>query len=323
MTIRETSLSKDVRASFHRVIKGGFILGWDFILSVFCMATLIILALPGKKIPGLAEIRLAIGVIFIFFVPGYWFQAVLFPWISDINAIERIGISLGLSVAVISLLALLLDLLPLGLRLWPILISEMGTTLLIALFATWQRMHLGVGQAYSIELYWRQNLCLKSQLGFERGILIFFAIILILPGVPLAWNIFASPPDSFMTEFYILNQEQKAENFPRSALPGETLQVYMGITNIEREERTYTVEVWVKDPWNPDHRILVKTYGPFSLRRGQTIEFPVKWEIPWAGQDMRVDFLLFLENQTEEPYRALRLFLDVGKNTPPDLMPGD
>lgn len=321
MTIQKASPAEDLQTTYIPVGEEDLTLWWDFALSIVWLVALIILVLSGNQIPGLAEIRLAFGVIYTFFVPGYWLQAALFPRIKDINMLERVGFSLGLSVGVVPLLALLLDRLPWGLRLWPILIGESGITLIFALAAAFQRVRLGVGQAYFTELHWWPKLrgIVKSR--SIRGIYALVAVILALAGVLLAWNFLLPFPDSFMTEFFILGQNRKAENFPRMAQPGETLEVYMGITNKERNANNYRVEVWVQDPWNLDHRICVGTYGPFSLLRAQTIEIPVKLEMPWTGQDMRVDFLLFLDTQPEEPYRALHLFLDVGQLTPFNSLP--
>lgn len=323
MTIRDASQTKALQPTCTHVGKGGLIFWWDFALSIVWMAALIMLVLAGNLVPGMVEIRLVIGVVYVFFVPGYWLQVVLFPHIKEVNALERLGISLGLSVAVVPLLALLLDRLPWGLSLWPILIGETGITLLLALWAAWQRVHLGAGQAYFIDLHWQPSLWWKVQSGSKRAIFILTAIILIFAGMMTAWNFLIPLPDSFMTEFYLLGKERKAENFPRSAQSGEILQVIMGITNKERTSNEYRVEIWVKDPWELDHRVCVGVYGPFNVPPGQAMEIPVRWQMPWVGPDMQVYFLLFLVSQSEEPYRALRLFLDVEQNAPSGTVPGD
>ena len=52
--------------------------------------------------------------------------------------------------------------------------------------------------------------------------------------------------------------------------------------------------------------------GPFGLDRGESIEQPIEWEMPWAEDNQQVEFYLFAGGQeTEEPYRLLRLWLDV------------
>ena len=76
--------------------------------------------------------RLLLGLAYVLFVPGYALQAALFPRAGDLDGPERLALSFGLSVAVVPLLALVLDRLPWGIRLWPIVAGE---GLIIALWA--------------------------------------------------------------------------------------------------------------------------------------------------------------------------------------------
>ena len=55
------------------------------------------------------------------FLPGYSLIATLFPRKDDLDAIERIALSFGLSIAVVPLLGLALNYTPFGIRLSPIL----------------------------------------------------------------------------------------------------------------------------------------------------------------------------------------------------------
>lgn len=84
-----------------------------------------------------------------------------------------------------------------------------------------------------------------------------------------------------------------------------------GITNRERAAMTYTVEVWAVDPWT-DKRALVNTAGPFNLAPGESVENALKWWMPWAGDDMIVEFFLMsVERPDDGPDRSLRLWLNV------------
>ncbi len=56
------------------------------------------------------------------FLPGYSLIATLFPRKDDLDAIERIALSFGLSIAITPLLGLALNYTPFGIRLSPILI---------------------------------------------------------------------------------------------------------------------------------------------------------------------------------------------------------
>ncbi|PKK81272.1 MAG: hypothetical protein CVT47_03315, partial [Thermoplasmata archaeon HGW-Thermoplasmata-2] len=66
--------------------------------------------------------RIIFGLPFILFFPGYALIALLFPRRTDIDIIERVALSFGLSIALVPLVGLLLNYVW-EIRLFPILIS--------------------------------------------------------------------------------------------------------------------------------------------------------------------------------------------------------
>src|SRR6266705_2796807 len=63
------------------------------------------------------------AILLILFVPGYVLMAALFPRAKEIDWIERVALSLGLSIAVVPLLALLLNFTPFGIRFGPVIVT--------------------------------------------------------------------------------------------------------------------------------------------------------------------------------------------------------
>ncbi len=92
---------------------------------IFCMIwSIILLPLALFDVEGI--IRIIIGLPFILFIPGYILIFTLFPTKKTdrgIDVIERVALSLGLSIAIVPLIGLLLNYTPFGIRLVPILIS--------------------------------------------------------------------------------------------------------------------------------------------------------------------------------------------------------
>jgi uncharacterized membrane protein len=265
---------------------------------------------PAVAIP-LGILRLLMGLAYILYAPGYCLTAALFPAADDLDGIERAGLSLGLSVAWVSILALVLDRLPWGLRLWPIFFGELLSMLLFMAFALWRRARQPRAMAYAPQMDWRPRPWWGGLPRLEKRVCLLCAGALIIAGLAAAWVFLVPSPDEFMTEFYILGKEGLAEDYPREALVGEEVKVTMGIGNLEREPMRYTVEVWAVDPWG-DKRELINTMGPFSLEPEQSVEQPVFWSMPWAGDDQIVEFLLYAGGQEgDEPYRLLRLWMNV------------
>ena len=68
-------------------------------------------------------LRIAFGLPFVLFFPGYTLLSALFPKRGDLSGVERIALSFGLSIAVSALIGLILNYTPWGIKLYPILIS--------------------------------------------------------------------------------------------------------------------------------------------------------------------------------------------------------
>jgi uncharacterized membrane protein len=248
-------------------------------------------------------VRLLLGFGYVLIVPGYALQAALFPREDDLDGVERVGLSLGLSVAVVPVLALILDRLPWGLRLWPIALSEVGATLIFAAIALWRRGRLPAGEAFVPKLTWRPRPWWRALPPTEKRVFTFTGAALLLAALSLVW-VFAVPsPDEFFTEFYILGSEGLAENYPREVVAGQPVTITAGITNRERTDGRYGILAQVDDQ-------VVGQAGPFDVPAGSSWEGDLTFTLPDPGDDQRVTFLLLREG-SDFPYRELRLWLNV------------
>lgn len=107
-------------------------------LDLVFVLILIFLSMPFILIPPLNEIsplRIILGLPLVLFLPGYALIATLFPRKDDLDAIERIALSFGLSIAITPLLGLALNYTPFGIRLAPILTVLSVFTISLALGA--------------------------------------------------------------------------------------------------------------------------------------------------------------------------------------------
>jgi uncharacterized membrane protein len=259
---------------------------------------------------SLGPLQWALGLAWVLVVPGYWLTLALFPSAADLDGPERAGLALGLSVAWAPVLALVLDRLPWGIRLWPILVGELVSVALFAAVALGRGARLPAGAAYAPgrpqpRVWWR------DQPAADRWVYGVVAAALLVGAVAAATVFLVPSPDEFFTEFYVLGAGGLAEDYPREAAVGEALEVTLGITNRERHPLTYQVEVWAVDPWS-EVQSRVGTAGPVALAPGETWEAPLTWQMPQAGEDQQVQFLLFRAGDAA-PYRQLRLWLDVGE----------
>jgi hypothetical protein len=112
---------------------------WYWVTMTLTIATAIVVFTVPEDAYPLVYLRNVLGVIFILWLPGYAFIKALFPKqlpvrTSDKNldTIERIALSMGMSIALVPIVGLLLNYTPWGIRLTPIVLSLLGLTTIFA-----------------------------------------------------------------------------------------------------------------------------------------------------------------------------------------------
>lgn len=248
-----------------------------------------------------SPLRIALGLPFVLFFPGYTLIAALYPRRDDLDGIERLALSLGLSLAVVPLIGLVLNYTPWGIRLTPIVA---GLSLFIAgcsLAAARRRRDLHPGERFTADatvvvaalrrLPWRAIaasaavVALVLFLGFRFGVL------------------GGSRIGETFTEFYVLGPGGKAEGYPRRVFVGEKAEVILGVVNHEAREARYTVQIKAGED-------LLSTLGPIALAHEQKWEERVAFSARRAGERVKVEFLLQIDGNAA-PYRSLHLWLRV------------
>src|SRR2546427_12891595 len=101
-------------------------------------ASVALLSLVLSGVSGI--VRFALAVLFIFVMPGYAIVAAVFPKDSEVPWLERIALSVGLSLATVALLGVVLDATPWGVRLDTIVVAVLVFNLGMCAFAYWRRM---------------------------------------------------------------------------------------------------------------------------------------------------------------------------------------
>jgi len=242
--------------------------------------------------------RVALGLPFILFFPGYALIAALFPARDDLNGIERVALSFGLSIAVVPLLGLILNYTPWGIRLYPILLTLMVFTLLLSVIATYRRNKLSLEKRFAVSLNvettrWGNLSRLDKILSVALVGMILFAVggLYCIAATPKAGEKF--------TEFYILGPGGKAENYPRDIKTGEEKEVILGIVNHEYRPVSYDVQVRMDG-------YVKKQLGPFQLNHAEKREESVGFSVSEPHENLKVELLLFKDGESD-PYRSLYL----------------
>ena len=219
-------------------------------------------------VPDIQALRIALGLPFILFFPGYTLIAALFPKKTDLDPIERVALSFGLSIAVVPLIGLALNY-TWSIRLAPILTS---LTIFIAAMSaiTWYRRH-GIPEEEKLNI--AVNISLpkgENTTKLDKALSVILVIAIIGAIVMLGYVIAKPKVGERFTEFYILGPNGKAEGYPTKLAVGEEGKVILGIINQEHERMGYEVEMSIGG--TPDQRI-----GPIELSQKEKWEKPVNF----------------------------------------------
>lgn len=271
---------------------------YDTALVAVSALGLSVLMLLGDLPPPLQALRMTLGLGFVLFAPGYSLVAALFARAGELDPPARVGLSIGLSIALIPVVTLLLDRLPWGIYPWPILVAELAICGLGLSLAAWQRARLPPGQCYAPDF---RSVPLRLVLAWALSAV---SVLIFIYGVTAPMR--AAPP----TEFYILGSGGLAEAYPRQARVGDFNTVTFGLVSHEQAERTFRVEVWSVDPLTHSRRARLAATGPLTVLPGELYTQRLSWQHSAPGADQLVELHL-LKAGTGGIFRRLQVWIDV------------
>lgn len=246
-------------------------------------------------------LRVGLGLPFVLFFPGYVLVAALFPKKDDLDGLERVALSFGLSIAVAPLIGLILNYTPWGIRLAPILVSLIIFIIAMSGIALYKRRLLPAEDvfvpAFEFELPTLRDLSAMDRI---LSVLLVLAILAAVGSIIYVVNM-PKAGEKF-TEFYILGPGGKAEGYPTDLAVGEQGQVIVGVVNHEYSTMRYIVQTKVGDA-------VESTTQPITLDHEQKWENPVYFVVDEPQENLKVEFLLSREGDTA-PYRSLHIWVN-------------
>ncbi|MCE8426172.1 MAG: DUF1616 domain-containing protein [Candidatus Methanoperedens sp.] len=272
------------------------VLIWTILTFVFVLA------------PVLSDtpIRTILGIPMVLFIPGYVLIAALFPKKDDLEGVERIALSFGLSIAVVPVLGLLLNF-TFGIRLVPILLSLCSYSIALTIIAAHRRERLPIEEQFSVPFYRvheiidREINTPKSRTDMILTIILIFSIAL---AAGMIYFVITTPKiGERFTEFYILDPSGKAENYPIEMKYNSSSTILVGVVNYEYTPLNYTVRVVL------DNNVLTETL--FPLAHNGTWENNMAFIPDKRGNALKLEFWLYKENNFTMPYRELHLWVNV------------
>jgi uncharacterized membrane protein len=140
---------------------------------------------------------------------------------------------------------------------------------------------------------------------FNRALfIILVAAIVVTLGFIIYMTVVPQKADKF-TEFYVLNAEGKAQDYPEQVIVSNPVDILLGVVNHEYQPASYQVYIKMDG-------IEVGKANIGTLEHNQKWEEKVSFTPQVVGQKQSVDFVLYKNGETEPyPKEPLRLYIDV------------
>ncbi|HOJ96976.1 MAG TPA: DUF1616 domain-containing protein [Methanospirillum sp.] len=277
-------------------------------------------------------VRVLMALPLVLFIPGYALIAALFPTNEDLDLIERIALSFGLSIAVVPLIGLGLNYTPWGIRLDPVVISVSLFTIVMVLIAQACRAMTRPDKRYrfpaeEIMAAIREEFFPKEGNRTDKILSIILLISIITAiGTTIFVIVFPKEGEKF-TEFYILGEKRMAADYPDRLFIGEEYPMYIGVGNHEYRNVTYTIEVHQMTMENDESgnisyitRMNMTDRLSVIVPHNETVIMPYNLSAADIGYN-RIEFLLFNETvpdnsvwgmeRINQSYRDLHLWVKV------------
>jgi uncharacterized membrane protein len=211
---------------------------------ILCMVWAIILP-PIVLISIDSIVRSILGLPFLLFIPGYILIFALFPTKKGkkgIDTIERIALSFGFSIAIVSLLGLILNFTPWQINLEPILLSLFFIVITLGLIAFFRWKALPLEERFILSFKITPP---KSNKISENILTIILIISIFIVAASVVYVVVTPKTGEIFTEFYILGPTGNTTEYPRYLKVDENASIIIGLVNNEYTTMKYTIEVWL------------------------------------------------------------------------------
>ena len=260
--------------------------------------------LPLVAMTPFGPLQIVLGLPAALFFPGYTLTTALFPRRTDIEAVFRVALSFGLSLALLPMLGLVLNASPWGIRATPMVIGISAMNGALALLAYTRSRHFEPQERFGFVPI---RPLIRLARGGGRGVpwawgaLITLGFVLV--GGSVALRIASPPQTETFTEFYVLGAGGRTDDYVTRFPRGEPVVLQIGVVNQEAEPQTYVVQASVEGRQ-------YGSMGPVALAVGERWDGEIEVTLDEPSGSYRLQLQLFLESGGD-PYRELHLFAQI------------
>ncbi|WP_436932540.1 DUF1616 domain-containing protein [Halosimplex halobium] len=297
-------------------------------------------------------LELVLGPLFVLFLPGYAVVTALFPqhgvqWTETeddsapegVDGIERLLLSVGLSVVVAPLFALALNFTPVGLDPVAVVATLSAFTVAVTGIGAWRRALVAPERRFTLPAG-RWTGSARQVLGGgghpRTTVTVIIVVALMIVAGSVTWAALARPPGESFTEFYLLSENASNDlvmnDYPRQLTVDETASVHVGVTNHEARTMAYSIVVSLERVRTSngsstvlERRALTRVRTP-ELTPGRGWQRSVAITPRIAGEDLRLTFSLYRGDAPEnlastQPYQRTYLWVNISEHGAPRTTP--
>ena len=300
------------------------------ILIIDILSVLLILSIAF--IPSTAP-RVILGLPFLLFFPGYTLVTALFVKKSGMNNIERLALSIGMSIAVVALLGFGLNYTTWGIRLEPVLYATFAFICVMSAITLIRRARILKINKFTTEF----TLSLPGWGGstFNKSLSIILVIAIFGALGTLVYTTLEPKIGEIFTEFYIQGKNGKAQDYPTTFTieSGSVTQVTygdgtidtssgfgkvtLGIVNHEQQTVVYSVKMTIdSEPVDINFNgTETAVLGPIELQQSEKWENQLEFAPHHSGDNQKVELFLFKGVETTAE-NSLHLWINVDPGNP-------
>lgn len=261
-----------------------------------------------------------LGLAMVYIIPGYLATAALLPRADQGDWTLRVGLSFGLSLALLAFLGLALDFTPWGITFTSVTVGDLGLSIFLGFIAYRRRIAVPVAERFALTLdlhapRWQEYSLIEKTLAV-------LLVVIIAAVVPFLGVSLTHPrPSPGFTELYLLGPAGTFSGYPTVLNVSQPATIFVVVADHEGSSVGYDLRVnllGVRKVYNATsgaYEILVLnqtnwSWFNFTLADGGVWNESYTFSIPTTGT-WWVAFDLFRVGDLSTTYRGVHLLISV------------
>jgi uncharacterized membrane protein len=249
-------------------------------------------------------LRIVFGLPFLLFLPGYSFVSALWTKKTELGGLERVALSLGLSIAIVALVGLGLNYTPWGIALTSVVSTLFILIILLVVITRIRRSRLEPRERFTLRFDFLIEF--GKTMSSSDKLFVLITVIAIVIGMSFLFYIATNPPKEQYTALFIHDENGTTNDYPTSLEINESASIIITVACHEQQVTDYDTVIRLL-PESGLNRTLIE-YN-FLLLDDEEWRQEFNFSINESGK-FKLEVELFKDGGTM-PYATNHLWIDV------------